>query len=279
MSDFEVPEAPDLSNLPPPQGPPAGGPRRDAYLPHSNWSYGHIAMVLAFGIIVGPLLALIAVGVVGGSSAIEDVSPLALLAAQAAASLVAVAVASRFRGSRSWRTDFGFKIEARHVWGIGAGMVLQVAVALLTLPLVQLLSEDDGPQQEIARLGAELTNWEIALFALLVAVVTPVFEEIVYRGMLLGRLVKSMGRRSAVLISSGVFALTHLLDPNAILVVPGLFLVGLALGYLALRAGNIGLPIFAHMGTNGLAVLFLAYGDELQELSETVEAVLMPLLS
>ncbi len=278
MSDFEVPEASDLSNLPPPQGPPAGEQPRDAYLPHSNWSYGHIAMVLAFGIIVGPLLALITIGVVGGSSAIDDVSPLALLAAQAVASLVAVAVASRFRGSRSWRIDFGFKIEARHVWGIAAGMVLQVAVALLTLPLVQLLSEDDGPQQEIARLGAELTNWEIALFALLVAVVTPVFEEIVYRGMLLGRLVKSMSRRNAVLISSAVFALTHLLDPNAILVVPGLFLVGLALGYLALRAGNIGLPIFAHMGTNGLAVLFLAYGEELQELSETVEAVLMPLL-
>jgi membrane protease YdiL (CAAX protease family) len=145
---------------------------------------------------------------------------------------------------------------------------------LLTLPLVQLLSEDDRPQQEIARVAAGLANWEILLFGVLVAVVTPVFEEIVYRGMLLGRLVKSMSRRNAVLVSSAVFSLTHLLDPNAILVVPGLFIVGVVLGYLALRAGNIGLPIFAHMGTNGLAVILLAFGDELEELSETVEAVL-----
>jgi membrane protease YdiL (CAAX protease family) len=271
MSDADLPETPDLSSLPPPAV-PAREP--EAYLPDSNWSYGHTVMVLAFGIVVGPFLFLIAVGIFGGASAMEDVPALALLAAQAVASLLAVVAASRLRGSGSWRRDFGFRLEARHVWGIAAGMVLQVAVALLTLPLVQLLSEDDRPQQEIARVAAELANWEILLFGVLVAVVTPVFEEIVYRGMLLGRLVKSMSRRNAVLVSSAVFSLTHLLDPNAILVVPGLFIVGVVLGYLALRAGNIGLPIFAHMGTNGLAVILLAFGDELEELSETVEAVL-----
>jgi membrane protease YdiL (CAAX protease family) len=273
VSDFENPELPDLSSLPPPRlEPPTHLQSSAAYLPDSNWSYRYTVMVLLFGIVAGPLLGLIVVGIVGGRSAMEDIPPLALLSFQAVASLAAVAAASRFRGSRSWRRDFGFKFEPRHVWGIVAGMVLQIAVALLTLPLIQWLSEDDEPQQEIARIASELASWEIVLFGVLVAVVTPIFEEIVYRGMLLGRLVKSMSRRNAVLISSAVFSLTHLLDPNAVLVVPGLFLVGLVLGYLALRAGNIGLPIFAHMGTNGLAVLLLAFGDELEKLSETVEA-------
>jgi len=276
VSDYELPDLPDLSRLPPPA---SLAPQQSSgtYLPESNWSYGYTALVLVLGIIVGPFLALIGAGIAGGTSAMEDISALALLSVQGVASLGAVAAVSWFKGSRSWRRDFGFKIEARHVWGIAAGMVLQIAVALLTLPIVRLLSEDDRPQQEISRLATDLAGWEIAIFGFLVAVVAPVFEEIVYRGMLLGRLVKSMSRRRAVLISSAVFAATHLLDPNAILVVPGLFLVGLALGYLALRAGNIGLPIFAHMGTNGLAVLLLVYGEELEELSESVEALVKSL--
>lgn len=274
MNDSEFPESPDLSSIPPPPAAAAAAHGAGAYLPDTNWSYRHTVMVLVSGVVVGPFLFLIAVGIVGGTSAMEDLPALALLSAQAVASLLAVAVVSRLRGSGSWRRDFGFRLETRHVWGIAAGMALQVAVAVLTLPLIELFSEDDRPQQEIARLAAELADWEIVLFGVLVAVVTPIFEEIVYRGMLLGRLVKSMSRRKAVLISSAAFAFVHLLDPNAILMVPGLFIVGLVLGYLALRAGNIGLPIFAHMGTNGLAVILLAYGEELEELSETVEATL-----
>jgi len=279
VNDEVPPEPARLEGLPPPQWPAPGASVVEAvYLPLSNWKYGDTALALVAGIIIGPFLAILAIGIFGGSSAIEDASPLVLLSVQGVSSLAAVAALSWFRGTRSWRDDYGFVIQPRHVWGIAAGMALQVGVALLTLPLVRLLSEDEGPQQEIARVAASLSGLEIGLFALLVAVIAPVFEEIVYRGMLLGRLMKTMSRHRAVLISSGVFAATHLLDPNAVLVVPGLFIVGLALGYLALRAGNIGLPIFVHMGTNGLAVLLLAYADELEEISESVEALTLPFL-
>lgn len=279
MSDEVPPEPARLEDLPPPQwSAPGSSVAADGYLPLSNWKYGDTALALVAGIIIGPFLAILAIGIFGGASAIEDASPLVLLSVQGVSSLAAVAALSRFRGTRSWRDDYGFVIQARHVWGIAAGMALQIGVALLTLPLVQLFSQDERPQQEIARVAASLSGLEIGLFALLVAVIAPVFEEIVYRGMLLGRLMKTMSRHRAVSISSGVFAATHLLDPNAILVVPGLFIVGLALGYLALRAGNIGLPIFVHMGTNGLAVLLLAYADELEEISESVEALTLPFL-
>ncbi len=62
------------------------------------------------------------------------------------------------------------------------------------------------------------------------------------------------------------------------LVVPGLFLIGLALGYMALQSGGIGLPIFAHMGTNGLAVVLLVFVEDLEEIAETVEAAAALLL-
>ena len=153
-------------------------------------------------------------------------------------------------------------------------MVLQIAVALLTYPLIERFAEDDGPQQEIARVAADLTGAEIAFFGLMVAVLTPIFEEIVFRGMLLGKLVKSMNRHWAAGISAVAFGATHLLDPNALLVVPGLTLVGLALAYTAYYSKNLSLPIFVHMGVNGLAVLLLAFQDQLEELAETVETVI-----
>ena len=51
------------------------------------------------------------------------------------------------------------------VAGIVIGPFLQIAVALLTYPLIQRFAEDDGPQQEIARVAAELSGAEIAFFA------------------------------------------------------------------------------------------------------------------
>lgn len=260
---------------PPPEWPPptAEAAHRESYLPASRWSYGHIVTALAVGVIIGPFLAVLGIAIVQGSEALDDPPTIFLLTVQAVSSIAVLFVLSRYRATGSWRADYGFVVEPRYTWGIAAGMVLQVAVALLTLPLVRLFEEDTGPQQEIAQVAADLSGAELAAFAVLVALVTPVVEEVIFRGMLLGRLVKSMSSNRALLISSGAFAATHLLDPNAILVVPGLFVIGLVLGFAALRTGNLSLPIFIHVGTNGLAVLLLAYADELEELSETVEAI------
>jgi membrane protease YdiL (CAAX protease family) len=255
------PVPPDLGSLPPPQWPvaPTVSLQDNSYLPFSNWSYANFALALVAGIIIGPFLAVIVITVVSGPGAVDDTPTLVLLGVQAFSSLTALYLISRFRGSGSWRDDYGFVINPRHVWGLVAGMVLQVAVALLTYPLIERF--------------ADLSGGEIALFALLVAVLTPIFEEIVFRGMLLGRLVKSMNRHWAAAISAVAFGGTHLLDPNALLVVPGLIVVGLVLAYTAYYSKNLSLPIFVHMGVNGLAVLLLAFQDELEELAETVETI------
>lgn len=266
-----------LDNLPPPTGPSSQGAsgEQDAYLPSSNWSYGNTVLALVGGIIIAPFIGVIIYSLLAtGSADPEDIPTNLLLAIQVFGGFGFLLFLTLRRGTGSWRTDYGFAIEPRHIWGLMAGMVLQVAVALLTFPLVQTFAEDDGPQQEIAQIAAGLTGIEIALFALFVAVLTPVFEEIVFRGMLLGRLVKRFSRRWAAVISAAAFAATHLLDPNALLVVPGLFIVGLALAYMAYYSKNLSLPIFAHMGVNGLAVLLLAYADEIDELSETVEGLI-----
>ena len=284
MSDWDDRQAdlpggsvpPDLSALPPPEWPsaPTVPLSDDSYLPFSSWSYGNFALALVAGIIIGPFLAVIAITLVSGADAVEDTPTLVLLGVQAVSSFAALFLLSRLRGTGSWRDDYGFVVRPRHIWGLFAGMVLQIAVALLTFPLIERFAEDDGPQQEIARVAADLSGTEIVFFGIVVAVLTPIFEEVVFRGMLLGRLVKSMNRHWAAAISAIAFGATHLLDPNAFLVVPGLIIVGLVLAYVAYYSKNLSLPIFVHMGVNGLAVLLLAFQDELEKLAETVETII-----
>jgi membrane protease YdiL (CAAX protease family) len=60
-----------------------------------------------------------------------------------------------------------------------------------------------------------------------------------------------------VIVSASVFAGIHLIDPDAIYVVPGLFVIGLVLGYQALHTGRLGLSIMTHAGVNLLAAIAL----------------------
>jgi membrane protease YdiL (CAAX protease family) len=280
MSDIEQPDQsdlsqpPDLSALPPPAPLSAEPPASpDVYLPESNWSYGTSAGAILIGF-VAVTIAASTILAISGARVVEDIPTNALLAVQAGATLLLLAGLSRFRGTGSWKRDFGFEISLRQSWGLAAGAVIQIAVAILLIPLVRLLG-DDGPQQTIAQEAANVEGWELVGIVFFVVLVAPVVEELVYRGMLLGRLAKAMSRNRAVTISAAVFAVIHLADPTAILVVPGLFLVGVALGLLAMRAGNIGLAIFAHMGVNGFGVVLLLYADEALE---SVESALMSFL-
>jgi membrane protease YdiL (CAAX protease family) len=59
----------------------------------------------------------------------------------------------------------------------------------------------------------------------------------------------------AVGLSALLFASAHLLDPGAVLVLPGLLLVGIVSGILAVRSGDLSRPILLHVGFNVLVVV------------------------
>ena len=84
-----------------------------------------------------------------------------------------------------------------------------------------------------------------------------------------------VGRRSvaawAVIVQAVAFAGIHLLDPNAIAVIPGLFIIGVVLGFAAIRGGDLSLPIFLHSGVNLLAAFLLVFGGPLAEWLEDID--------
>jgi membrane protease YdiL (CAAX protease family) len=95
-----------------------------------------------------------------------------------------------------------------------------------------------------------------AFFALVVLVIAPIGEELLFRGALLRGLLRRTNPATAVWISGLVFALVHVaLDPGAGFAVPALLGLGLLSGYRALRTGDLSESILLHAGFNLLAVL------------------------
>jgi membrane protease YdiL (CAAX protease family) len=77
------------------------------------------------------------------------------------------------------------------------------------------------------------------------------YEELLSRGYWLQNLGEGLNRSLGVLLSSAIFALAHVLNPNlSWLAFLGLFLSGLFLAYGYLRTNQLWLPLGLHLGWN-----------------------------
>ena len=88
------------------------------------------------------------------------------------------------------------------------------------------------------------------------ALVTPISEEIFFRGFIFGGLLPRIGPRRAILISALIFAGFHL-SLGAIIPI---FITGVLLAWLYWRTGSLWVCIAAHAGQNALAVGFGVLG-------------------
>ena len=88
------------------------------------------------------------------------------------------------------------------------------------------------------------------ILILSVTVVSPIYEEIIFRGILLKGMSKKINSTIAIVASAFFFALAHMNIPQGI----NAFLLGLVLGFIYLRTESIYLSIFAHFVNNFLAL-------------------------
>lgn len=138
------------------------------------------------------------------------------------------------------------------------GRALREAVAMLlsVLPLVALsgwlidsLWSDPGgsnPMLDLVLRGSD--PFALACFALTAIVLAPLFEETLFRGVLLPVLGRRIGGLGAVLLSALLFAAAHLSLSE---LVP-LFVLGCGLGLLRLRSGRLAPPVLMHALWNAL---------------------------
>lgn len=163
-------------------------------------------------------------------------------------------LAARRKGSGSVVRDFGFRFEKGDIpLGIAAGLVSQlVLIRLVYLPFGDRV-KDLGRDNEA--LVDNTHGIALVVLALLLAVGAPVVEELFFRGLLQGALVRRLGPAPGIVVGALVFGLTHF-DLLGLL---GLAVFGLVLGVLVHRTGRLGAALVAHMVFNGAAVAaFLA---------------------
>ena len=158
---------------------------------------------------------------------------------------LAIAIAHR-RGN-------GPRIDFRWQWSwraVGLGLAFGVGGLFVTLPATWLYQSIVGPDATSAVGGiyeGVRTAWPLAVTVLLlVVVIAPICEEVVFRGLLWGALEQRWGPVAAAMVSTPVFALAHLEPQRA----PLLLVVAIPIALARLYSGSLWGGIIAHQITN-----------------------------
>ena len=169
---------------------------------------------------------------------------LAMLALFFSSSLIALAIAVAPMG---WRALPALGFRPAGFWPI----VLGAVGALVVSVAVSQLGEPEGVKQalDVAR-TPELFVASLAVMALL----APLVEETVFRGLFYGWVAGRWGTTIAWFVSSILFAAAHIEPAHVLLVLP----LGLWFGWLRQRTDSLWPSLVAHMVNNGLAVVAAA---------------------
>ena len=136
-----------------------------------------------------------------------------------------------------------------------AGAALQFPLAELA-NVVQLVAPLPEAQMLRQQLLLDARSPLVAFTAFVsFVVVAPITEELLFRGVILRGVRVAHGALIGLLISSALFALSHL---GAISAIAYAFVAGLVLGAVALRTGSTLVSIALHAGVNAVPVLLPA---------------------
>ncbi len=149
------------------------------------------------------------------------------------------------------------------------GIGLQIGLSLLIVPIAQRLGFEGSTQEITESIPQDASSAAQIVLILIVALLAPVTEELMFRGVLYQLLEQRQGFRSAVFGSALVFSSFHIIGLStenfltaALITLPQLFIVGAVLANTARRRGRLGPAIFIHAGFNLVAILALLYTPE-----------------
>lgn len=227
-------------NAPPqrhPTGPRLGGPEPSP--PGGNRPHA-IDLLLVLAITAG---LYVLVGTLVDAPEITVGFILTMLAIQSAIPMAAVYLVVIRRRGLSWQ-DLGLR-------AVGSRWIPRAAViALIALPVVALVNLATqavtgapfrNPQLDM--LAPEGFTWSGLLGMLvMVGIVAPIVEEIVFRGLLYGWLRPKLGVSLGAGLSALAFAAAHGIG----MLIPALFVIGLILTWVYERSGSLWPPIIVH---------------------------------
>lgn len=224
------------------------GPRGSLVLAAAGWLAGTVASAVV-------LVAMAAVGVLDRGESTSELPLWAVTVVQIplwAGMIGAAVLASRAGGTGRLSDDVG--LRARWVdlpLGLLAGVGTYVVAVTLLAVAYEVVGIDPERVGGPARSLAERADGIGLVFYVVITLVgAPIAEELFYRGLVLGGLLRRMGPGPALVLSSVIFGVMHL----QLLELPALIAFGAAAAALALRTGRLGTAIWAHAGFNATAV-------------------------
>lgn len=245
-----IPGTSPRSTLPPPPPPPPGSGVR--------WGLGDVALGVPFVLGWAMVFAVVAVVVFGtgteGEQAVVAISALG----QFGATLAWPWVVTRWKGRRSLKVDFG--LEGRPIdaaLGVGFMVGLLIAGGLVAALVAGALGIDVDEASNTGVIeDAERTAW-VGLIAVVVTFLGPVAEEVFFRGLVLRSLQRRWGDAVAVIGSTLIFTLPHVvgeggIEPQLVLW-SQIFVWGLCFALMTVHYRRLGPAIATHVLLNGLA--------------------------
>ena len=157
----------------------------------------------------------------------------------------------------SFKKDyFQFKIKPikESIYQGFKGWIMIIPFVLLTSLIMNLIVENQAGSNPLLEIVLNNNNYfAFILLFLTTTLIAPLFEEIIFRGVLLPVLVRDYGKTIGILISSFVFALAHL----SLNEFPPLFVLGIGLATTRLISGRLSSSVVMHSFWNGLTFLNL----------------------
>ncbi len=137
--------------------------------------------------------------------------------------------------------------------GLKGCLMIIPFVLLVSLVMNLFIDNQNGSNPLLEIVLNNNNNFSFALLFLTTSFLAPLFEEVIFRGILLPIISKEFGLVLGIIISAFIFALAHL----SISEMPPLFVLGIGLGITRLASGRLSSSIIMHSFWNGMTFLNL----------------------
>jgi membrane protease YdiL (CAAX protease family) len=165
-------------------------------------------------------------------------------------------VASRVLGTGSIVRDFGWRFRTMDVaWGL----VVLIASVVARVAFALVVGTDSGTSDDL-RDGLLDHHDVLAVFLVAALIGAPLFEELVFRGVIQRGLTKLTGKYVAIVAQGLLFGFYHVVgafDLVSVFYVGSLSIIGMVFGIAADRTGRLGPSMLAHFLSNALAMAVL----------------------
>lgn len=202
-------------------------------------------------LLLGPLLTRALAPLAADPALQQALSVLLLYAVLMLGPLLILAALLRNRGPAprgGWLQWHWLPLRQTVPWAVAQLLMVLPLVALTGWVLQHLWPNPAGSNPLLEMVLTNANPLALALLASTALILAPLFEETLFRGVLLPVLARHWGQGPAVVASAAFFALAHL----SLGELAPLFVLGLGLGWLRLQSGRLGASALLHSLWNGL---------------------------